>query len=66
MTLEYAGGVAVVRGSAALLGQMTMNLVHNAIVHNVDDARSGCARGFSPASRTDGGEHGGNRSTPGS
>lgn len=35
--LETAGDVAVVSGSPALLLQMTMNLVHNAIVHNLPD-----------------------------
>jgi two-component system sensor histidine kinase VanS len=33
--LEVAGEVATVHGSRALLQQMTTNLVHNAIVHNL-------------------------------
>ena len=35
VTIETAGDVAPVVGSLALLLQMTTNLVHNAIVHNV-------------------------------
>jgi two-component system sensor histidine kinase VanS len=34
VTVEVAGEVATATGSAALLSQLTMNLVHNAIVHN--------------------------------
>jgi len=33
--LDVAGEFAAVRGSAALIGQLATNLVHNAIVHNV-------------------------------
>lgn len=35
VVLEVSGEVAVARGSGALLQQMTTNLVHNAIVHNL-------------------------------
>ncbi|GHE91091.1 HAMP domain-containing histidine kinase [Streptomyces griseoluteus] len=35
ITIENSGGIAPTAGSAALLLQLTMNLVHNAIVHNV-------------------------------
>lgn len=35
VTIETAGGVAVAVGSHALLLPMTLNLVHNAIVHNL-------------------------------
>ena len=37
VTLETSGLVAPTMGSAALLLQLTTNLVHNAIVHNVAD-----------------------------
>jgi len=35
ITIETTGGVAATAGSSALLLQLTTNLVHNAIVHNV-------------------------------
>jgi two-component system, OmpR family, sensor histidine kinase VanS len=35
VTIETSGDVAPTAGSPALLQQLTMNLVHNAIVHNV-------------------------------
>jgi two-component system sensor histidine kinase VanS len=35
VTIETSGGIARTRGSHALLLQMTTNLVHNAIVHNL-------------------------------
>lgn len=35
LTIETAGDVAPTRGSHALLQQLTTNLVHNAIVHNL-------------------------------
>lgn len=35
VVLDVSGEVAVARGSGALLQQMTTNLVHNAIVHNL-------------------------------
>ncbi|MFT4036850.1 MAG: HAMP domain-containing sensor histidine kinase [Thermomicrobiales bacterium] len=35
VTIETAGDIALASGSPALLLQMTMNLVHNAIVHNL-------------------------------
>lgn len=34
LVLETSGDVSPTTGSRALLGQMTMNLVHNAVVHN--------------------------------
>jgi two-component system sensor histidine kinase VanS len=37
LTIETSGGVAAAVGSPALLLQMTTNLVHNAIVHNLPD-----------------------------
>jgi two-component system sensor histidine kinase VanS len=37
LTIETSGDVAAATGSYALLLQMTTNLVHNAIVHNVPD-----------------------------
>ncbi|BDY28906.1 sensor histidine kinase [Mycolicibacterium mageritense] len=37
VALEISGDVAPTTGSAALLRQMTTNLVHNAIVHNLSD-----------------------------
>ncbi|MFQ6225804.1 sensor histidine kinase [Nocardia sp. NPDC002869] len=37
VALQTTGDVALVSGSPALLLQMTMNLVHNAIVHNLPD-----------------------------
>ena len=37
VTIETGGGMAPVLGSAALLQQLTTNLVHNAIVHNSPD-----------------------------
>jgi two-component system sensor histidine kinase VanS len=37
VTLETSGDIAATVGSPALLLQMTTNLVHNAIVHNVPD-----------------------------
>ncbi|OAA24488.1 two-component system, OmpR family, sensor histidine kinase VanS [Frankia sp. EI5c] len=37
VTIETSGDVAVSVGSHALLLQMTMNLVHNAIVHNLPE-----------------------------
>jgi two-component system sensor histidine kinase VanS len=37
LTLETSGGVALAIGSPALLLQMTTNLVHNAIVHNLPE-----------------------------
>ncbi|MEA2168122.1 MAG: two-component system, OmpR family, sensor histidine kinase VanS [Solirubrobacteraceae bacterium] len=38
VTIETAGDTTTVVGSPALLLQMTTNLVHNAIVHNLPDA----------------------------
>ena len=38
--LVVAGEFAAVRGSAALIGQLATNLVHNAIVHNVPSGGS--------------------------
>ncbi len=35
--LEAAGGLALVEGSASLLLQMTSNLLHNAVVHNLPE-----------------------------
>src|SRR5262249_19628175 len=37
VTLETSGDIGPTVGSPALLLQMTMNLVHNAIVHNLPD-----------------------------
>ncbi|MFI0901472.1 sensor histidine kinase [Streptomyces sp. NPDC020983] len=37
VTLETSGGIATASGSPALLQQLTTNLVHNAIVHNLPD-----------------------------
>ena len=37
LTIETSGDVTPTIGSPALLGQMTTNLVHNAIVHNLPD-----------------------------
>jgi len=37
LTIETSGGMAPTIGSHALLQQMTTNLVHNAIVHNLAD-----------------------------
>ncbi len=37
LTIETSGDIAPARGSEALLQQMTTNLVHNAIVHNLPD-----------------------------
>ncbi|WP_370617265.1 sensor histidine kinase [Mumia sp. Pv 4-285] len=37
LTLETSGDIASTLGSRALLQQMTTNLVHNAIVHNLPD-----------------------------
>jgi two-component system sensor histidine kinase VanS len=37
VTIEITGEVAPTVGSPALLGQLAMNLVHNAIVHNLAD-----------------------------
>ncbi|GHE96451.1 two-component sensor histidine kinase [Streptomyces fumanus] len=37
ITLETSGDIAPTGGSPALLRQLTMNLVHNAIVHNLPD-----------------------------
>ncbi|MEU9476155.1 HAMP domain-containing sensor histidine kinase [Streptomyces sp. NPDC048191] len=37
VTLEACGDIAPTTGSQALLLQLTMNLVHNAIVHNLPD-----------------------------
>jgi two-component system sensor histidine kinase VanS len=37
ITLKTSGEVANVSGSPALLGQMAMDLLHNAIVHNLSD-----------------------------
>ncbi|WP_433299238.1 sensor histidine kinase [Actinoplanes sp. CA-030573] len=37
VTVQTAGEVVLTTGSRALLMQMAMNLVHNAIVHNLDD-----------------------------
>ncbi len=37
LTIETSGDIAPTIGSRALLRQMTMNLVHNAIVHNVTE-----------------------------
>jgi two-component system sensor histidine kinase VanS len=37
VAIEYGGEVAPTVGSPALLEQMTINLLHNAIVHNVPD-----------------------------
>jgi two-component system sensor histidine kinase VanS len=37
VTIRVSGGVSRVTGSRALLSQMTVNLVHNAIVHNLPD-----------------------------
>lgn len=39
ITIETSGDVATVMGSPALLMQLTTNLLHNAIVHNVPDGR---------------------------
>ncbi|MFZ0248524.1 MAG: HAMP domain-containing sensor histidine kinase [Acidimicrobiales bacterium] len=36
VTMDVSGGLAQTTGSAALLLQLTTNLVHNAIVHNLD------------------------------
>src|SRR5690606_19922821 len=36
--IEAAGGLALVEGSAALLLQMTSNLLHNAVVHNLPES----------------------------
>lgn len=40
VTIETRGDLAVMTGSFALLLQMTTNLVHNAIVHNLPDGGS--------------------------
>lgn len=40
VTMETAGDVAVTTGSSTLLLQMAMNLVHNAIVHNLPERGS--------------------------
>ncbi|WP_198547244.1 sensor histidine kinase [Streptomyces jeddahensis] len=37
VTIETGGGIAPTSGSQALLLQLTMNLVHNAIVHNLPE-----------------------------
>ncbi|WP_406258443.1 sensor histidine kinase [Streptomyces chartreusis] len=37
VTIETSGGVAPTNGSQALLLQLTMNLLHNAIVHNLPE-----------------------------
>jgi two-component system sensor histidine kinase VanS len=37
ITIEMTGQVAIVDGSLALLHQLTMNLLHNAIVHNTPE-----------------------------
>jgi two-component system sensor histidine kinase VanS len=37
LTIEVSGGVAMATGSHALLLQLTTNLLHNAIVHNLPD-----------------------------
>jgi two-component system, OmpR family, sensor histidine kinase VanS len=37
LTIEVSGGVAMAGGSRALLLQLTTNLLHNAIVHNLSD-----------------------------
>ena len=37
MTIETSGDVAPTKGSRALLLQLTTNLVHNAIVHNLPE-----------------------------
>jgi two-component system, OmpR family, sensor histidine kinase VanS len=37
VTVEISGGVSLAIGSPVLLLQMTMNLVHNAIVHNLHE-----------------------------
>jgi two-component system, OmpR family, sensor histidine kinase VanS len=37
VTIETSGGLAPATGSSALLQQVCTNLVHNAIVHNLDD-----------------------------
>jgi two-component system, OmpR family, sensor histidine kinase VanS len=37
LTIETSGDITPARGSEALLQQMTTNLVHNAIVHNLPD-----------------------------
>ena len=48
VSIETAGGPAGTTGSPALLFQMTTNLVHNAIVHNLPEgAPSGSAPSFS-------------------
>jgi two-component system, OmpR family, sensor histidine kinase VanS len=39
VAIAVSGGVAVTSGSRALLLQLTTNLLHNAIVHNVGDER---------------------------
>ncbi|MEV5610703.1 HAMP domain-containing sensor histidine kinase [Streptomyces sp. NPDC052225] len=44
ITLETSGDIAVTTGSPALLLQLTTNLVHNAIVHNLPVGEGGSVR----------------------
>jgi two-component system sensor histidine kinase VanS len=44
VTLEASGDIAVTVGSHALLLQLTTNLVHNAIVHNLPERGTVCVR----------------------
>ncbi|MFW5471748.1 sensor histidine kinase [Knoellia sp. CPCC 206450] len=44
LTLETAGGAAPTTGSPSLLQQMTTNLVHNAVVHNMSPGEHGTVR----------------------
>ena len=48
VTIETSGDIAPTLGSHALLLQLTTNLVHNAIVHNLPERRHAC--GSPPAS----------------
>ncbi|MGW7681656.1 sensor histidine kinase [Kribbella sp. NPDC054772] len=48
LTLETSGDVAPTLGSHALLLQMTTNLVHNAIVHNLPEGTVWVTTTFSP------------------
>ena len=64
LTIETTGDVTPAIGSPALLRQMTTNLVHNAIVHNLPDGTVWVTTGVQPKSAVLTVENTGERLTP--